>query len=300
MSQRYESRYGGRHRKAGKSYTGRSVLFILLCCGLTVFLLSTSYLGDKLVDQYVTPAFAKIMGKIMTPEPSQIPVLAPVRDTQPEPSPALERIVFELPETSWYLLQMGAYADPEEAHAQARSIQSLGAGGYIYEDEQGFSRVFAAAYRDQESLLQVQQQVRNSGYENTAYTIHPDGIQVALTGVSTDAQKLRSAMETIQNVPVALTDFALKYDEKDLNPAQAIQFMNELSVSLSAARQSFEGLKDTMPIAQMDEYGEWIMDSISTFMAKSDTMDKTECGAAIKHFQIESILKYNILIKDIE
>ena len=54
MSQRYESRYGGRHRKAGKSYTGRTVLFILLCCGLTVFLLSTSYLGDKLVDQYVT------------------------------------------------------------------------------------------------------------------------------------------------------------------------------------------------------------------------------------------------------
>ena len=83
-------------------------------------------------------------------------------------------------------------------------------------------------------------------------------------------------------------------------PAQAIQFMNELSVSLSAARQCFEGLKDTPPMGQMDEYSGWIMDSISTFLAKSDTMNKIECGAAIKHFQIESIIRYNILIKDIE
>lgn len=300
MSRTYEGRYAERWRRTGRRYTARSVLFLLLCCGLAVFLLSTSYLGDKLVDQYVTPAFARIMGKIMTPEPSDVPVMAPARDAQAQASPALERIVFELPETSWYLLQMGAYADPEEAHAQAEAIQSLGAGGYIYEDEQGFSRVFAAAYRDQESLLLVQQQVRSSGYENTAYSIHPDGIQVTLTGVSTDAQKLKTAMETIQSVPGELTDFALKYDKNDLNPAQAIQFMNELSVSLSAARQCFEGLNETVPVAQMDEYGNWIMDSISTFLAKSDTMNKIECGAAIKYFQIESILKYNILIKDIE
>ena len=300
MSRTYENRYRSRSRAAGKRYTGRSMVFIFLCCGLAAFLLSTSYLGDRLVDQYVTPAFARIMSKAVTPEPSPLSVMAPVYDAHDEASPGLERIVFELPETSWYLLQMGAYADPEEAHAQAIYIQSLGAGGYIYEDEQGFSRVFAAAYRDQDSLLQVQQQVRSSGFENTAYSIHPDGIEVTLTGVSADAQKLKTAIEVIQAIPGDLTDFALKYDANDLNPAQAIQFMNQLSVSISAARQSFEGLTDIMPVAQLNEYGAWIMDSISTFLAKSDTMNAIECGAAIKHFQIESILKYNILIKDIE
>ena len=195
---------------------------------------------------------------------------------------------------------MGAYADPEEAHAQAQAIQSMGAGGYIYEDEQGFSRVFAAAYADQESLLLVQQQVRSSGYENSAYSIHPDGIQVTLSGKETDAQQLRSAMETIQQVPGSLTDFALKYDANDLDLSQAIQYMHELDLSLAVARHCFEGLKDTTPMSQMDAYAAWIMDSISTFLAKSDTMNKIECGAALKHFQIESILKYNILIKDIE
>ena len=282
----------------GKEYSGRSVVFILLCCVLTVFLLSTSYLGDKLVDRYITPAFAKIMGKSLAPEPSERPVMA--QATVPPATPVIEKVVFELPETSWYLLQMGAYADPEEAHAQAQTIQSMGAGGYIFEDEQGFSRVFAAAYRDQESLLQVQQQVRNSGYENTAYSIHPDGIEVTLSGQNTDAQRMKTAMETIQSVPGNLTDFALKYDEKNMNPSQAIQFMNELSVSLSAARQCFEGFRDTTPMAQLDVYAAWIMDSISTFLSRSDTMNKIECGSAIKHFQIESILKYNILIKDIE
>ena len=292
--------YANRRRKAEKGYTGRSVLFILLCCALAVFLLSTSYLGDRLVDQYVTPAFARIMGKSVTPEPTLQPVMALAQDALPTATPAMEKVVFELPETSWYLLQMGAYADPEEAHAQALAIQSMGAGGYIYEDEQGFSRVFAAAYRDQESLLQVQQQVRSSGYDNTAYSIHPDGIQVTLSGQGADTQRLKAAMETVQSVPGSLTDFALKYDEKSLTPAQAIQYMNELSVSLSAARQCFEGLRDTAPMGQMDEYAAWIMDSISTFLAKSDTMNTIECGAAVKHFQIESILKYNILIKDIE
>ena len=296
MSRTHESRY----RRVGKGYTGRSVVFILLCCALTVFLLSTSYLGDKLVEQYITPTFAKILGKNMTPEPSGVPALAQVQEPMPVSTPAMEKIVFDLPETSWYLLQMGAYADPEEAHAQALTIQGMGAGGYIYEDEQGFSRVFAAAYLDQESLLQVQQQVRSSGYENTAYSIHPDGIQVTLSGQSTDAQKLKNAMETIQGVPQALTEYALKYDTNELTPSQAIQFMNELSVSLSAARQCFEGMRETTPVGKMDEYAAWIMDNISTFLAKSDTMNKIECGAAIKHFQIESILKYNILIKDIE
>ena len=296
MSRTYERR----HRKAGKRYTGASVMFILFCCAMTVFLLSTSYMGDKLVDRYVTPVFAKIMGKDLLPEPTQVPVMAQAPQFVPAATPAVEKIVFTLPETSWYLLQMGAYADPEEAHTQAETIRRMGAGGYIYEDEQGFSRVFAAAYADQESLLQVQQQVRNSGYENTAYSIHPDGVEVTLSGESQDAQKLRSAMETIQGVPQLLTDFALKYDENGLTPAQAIQFMNELAVSLAGAQQCLDGLKENRPLAQLDEYVTWIMDSISTFLAKSDTMTKIECGAAVKHFQIESILKYNILIRDME
>ena len=289
-----------RRRKAQKGYSGGSVVFILLCCALAVFLLSTSYWGDKLVDQYVTPVFARIMGKSTTPEPSERPVMAHSLEALPSVSPAMDKIVFELPETSWYLLQMGAYADPEEAHAKALAIQSMGAAGYIYEDEQGFSRVFAAAYPDQESLLLVQQQVRQSGFENTAYSIHPDGVQVTLSGQSADAQRLKSAMETIRNVPGQLTDFALRYDEKGLTPAQAIQFMNELSVSMAAARQCFEGLTKGVPMEQMDEYARWIMDNISTFLAKSDTMNTIQCGAAVKHFQIEAILKYNILIKDIE
>ena len=298
MSRTYETRYRDR-QKAGKGYSGRSVLFILLSCLLTVFLLSTSYLGNKLVDRFITPTFAKIMGKTMTPEPTAAAVMAPVQESSVETSD-VEKIVFELPETSWYLLQMGAYADPEEAHAQALAIQSMGAGGYIYEDEQGFSRVFAAAYADQESLLQVQQQVRSSGYENTAYSIHPDGVEVTLSGQRTDAERIKSAMETVQKAPYELTDFALKYDEKSLTPAQAIQFMNELAVRLSAARQGFASVEKTSPMAQMDEYAAWILDTISTFLAKSGTMNTVECGAAVKHFQIESILKYNILIKDIE
>lgn len=299
MSRAYETRHSDR-RKAGKGYSARSIVFILLCCALTVFLLSTSYLGDKLVDQYITPAFAKIMGRTAAPEMTAVPVLAQTQaDAVNDPQP-VEKIVFELPETSWYLLQMGAYADPEEAHAQAVAIQNMGAGGYIYEDEQGFSRVFAAAYADQESLLLVQQQVRTSGYENTAYSIHPDGIQVTLSGQGMDTQRLKTAMETIQSVPGSLTEFALKYDANGLKPAQAIQFMNELDLSLATARQCFEGLKETSPMHEMDEYAAWVMDSISTFLAKSDIMNSIQCGAAIKHFQIESILKYNILIKDIE
>ena len=123
MSRTYESRYAERRRKTG--YSGGAVVFILLCCALAVFLLSTSYLGDKLVDRYITPTFAKIMGKTVTAEPDQVPVMANVRETVPSASPAVERIVFELPETSWYLLQMGAYADPEEAHVQAQTIQSM-------------------------------------------------------------------------------------------------------------------------------------------------------------------------------
>ena len=162
------------------------------------------------MDQYITPTFAKIMGKTMTPEPSSVPALAQTRDDAPIDPSVPDKIQFELPETSWYLLQMGAYADPEEAHAQALLIQSMGAGGYIYEDEQGFNRVFAAAYEDQESLLQVQQQVRSSGYENTAYSIHPDGVKVTLTGQVADAKKNEISYADRSKHPGILNGFCLK------------------------------------------------------------------------------------------
>ena len=186
MSRTYETRYAERHRKAGKGYSGASVIFILLCCALTVFLLSTSYLGDKLVDQYITPTFAKIMGKA-TPEPSQLPVMAPVLSTVTEP-PVAEKIVFELPEASWYLLQMGAYADPEEAHAQALSIQSMGAGGYIYEDEQGFSRVFAAV-KEMDELAKAKDLLKKAGYSASDITDF-----ASLKKVADDIQARRSEL----------------------------------------------------------------------------------------------------------
>ena len=115
MSRTTENRYSERRRRAGKGYSGKGVVFILLCCALTVFLLSTSYLGDRLVDKYITPVFAKIMGKTMTPEPSKQSVMAQSAEAMPTATPAMEKIVFEMPESSWYLLQMGAYADPEES-----------------------------------------------------------------------------------------------------------------------------------------------------------------------------------------
>ena len=73
MSQVYGK---GRRRETGKGYTGGSVVLILMCCALAVFLLSTSYLGDRLVDKYITPAFAKKLGKVLTPEPSSEAVMA--------------------------------------------------------------------------------------------------------------------------------------------------------------------------------------------------------------------------------
>ncbi len=62
MSQVYGK---GRRRETGKGYTGGSVVLILMCCALAVFLLSTSYWGDRLVDKYITPAFAKMLGRVL-------------------------------------------------------------------------------------------------------------------------------------------------------------------------------------------------------------------------------------------
>ena len=98
---------------------------ILICCALAVFLLSTSYWGDRLVDKYITPAFAKMLGRVLiTPEPSSEAVMAQAPAALPSnvESSEPERIVFELPETSWYLLQMGAYADPESLLLAALSV----------------------------------------------------------------------------------------------------------------------------------------------------------------------------------
>lgn len=170
MSNHHIPRRANRKKQGGK-YSGGSVALVLICGLLAVFLLTTSYWGDKLVNEYITPAFSQLIGRapVQTALPAMSQATAPAVTETP-----LESIMVEIEATSWYLLQMGSYVDPEQAHEQALHIQNMGAGGYLFEDEQGYTRVFAAAYEDQESLLKVQSQIRSSGFENTAYSLHPD------------------------------------------------------------------------------------------------------------------------------
>ena len=277
------------------SYRGGSVLLVLICCGVGIFLLTTSYWGDKLVNEYIAPTFAELLGKAT---PTAQAVFAQPQELISTPVP-VESIAFELPESSWYLLQMGTYADPEQAHLQAQHIQALGAGGYIFEDKQGFWRVFAAAYADQDSLLQVQKQIQDRGYENTAYSIHPKGVAITLTGDRQEAQAVEQAMQTIWNVPGLLTDFSLTYDGQGLSALEAAERLSKLFMDITDARKLLQQEDSQGAARELDAYAGTILDNISTFLTKSAIMNQTECAAALKHLQIDCIMEYEKIVQEI-
>lgn len=197
-----------------------------------VYLISASRFGTWLAVHWVAPVFAQA-------EQVSAATAAPAATDTPKPVEREETSI-DVPAQTCYALQIGVYSSKENAEQQAKSLQQIGAAGYIVQDGDRY-RVLAAGYTDEESCNQVGQQLLQEGIESRVYEMPGGTRTLRITATQSQLSALQSAVNGMPTLLAGLYDLAIRFDKETMRIDQGVVSLRSL---YSAAMQCRDALAD--------------------------------------------------------
>lgn len=287
-----------RHKTSGKTKvsgtgSGGTALFVILALALVAAIIVLSPIGSFLLEHVIDPVLScssdiesdqNIVSALRQQETSTaVPTTAPTLAKT-------KQVMIMIEETPLYILQMGAYTDPDTARQRADELFRLGAGGAVYQDGKAY-RVFAAAYLNKESLMKVQSQVRSDGYEATPYITESNALKITLEGEDETLHIVQDAVEIINEIPTALSKMCLSFDKQELTLAEAVNQLEDLSKKCRESKEQLTQLSDRNIGLIADLIGKY-QENISTFLRERDTMNTDLVSGELKSLQLQCIIDY--------
>lgn len=269
-----------------------TIVFVIVSIALIAGIIVLSPLGTYLMEHVITPVLSC---NSATADREIISALKQQEETQTTASPspkASEKAheVITIDEIPFYILQMGAFTDVEAANQHAEELMRMGAGGTVFQDGSIY-RVFAAAYTDEESLKKVQSQVRADGFEATPYITESKGFRITLDGDPHAVEIVTEAVQTLNGIPIELSNLCLSFDKGDLNEAKLLVELESKRSSCAKAAEEM-GKIDTKDIGSIRDILQKYEQNISTFMDEHDTINTEMISGALKHLQLSTIIDY--------
>ena len=267
-----------------------TILVVLLSIVLIAGIIAFSPIGDYLMEHAVNP----VISALRKPKEKDSDIVSALKSqelvtAEPTASPSPVQNSFTIVETPFYLLQMGVYTEQEQAEEQGRKLRAMGAAGMVYADGNVY-RVFAAAYRDEESLKKVQSQVRTDGFEATPFITDRNSVHLALKGEKVAVTAVEAAIALISKVPGDLSDLSLSLDKESIDGSQYKESLNVLEEQIQDVLEQFQSI-DTDSIKPFQTILEKYRIRISTFLQEHDTISKMN-SSDCKLLQIECITDY--------
>lgn len=285
----YRRRKSYHSRRRDKS--GGGVLVVLL---LTVFLLAVaiafSPLGDRILEQSCIP-FLNRAEKVEDPDAAE-DVFSEYTSPLPSQQPTLvsETVVLTVTAEPYYLLQMGVFDSVQEAQIFAAQLRSMGGAGFLLTDG-GKARVFAAAYRDLESINTVIRQVREDGFEASGYPTDAMCVRVTLKGDDAALAVGQDSVSCLSEIPNALCELAIRFDAEGLTTSLGLSEIKELLTRCENVVDALRSCEDES-LDRIRMILEGYQNALSTFLKDCANMDKELLSAELKALQIELILQY--------
>jgi hypothetical protein len=292
----YRTRIPSKKRKE-RGRSAATAIVILISIILIALIIAFSPLGSILSDNVVKPVLScfgkneedrKIVSALQSNDDK---LNSPEATMQPSAKPT-EKNVLTIEAAQFYILQMGVFTEAQEARTHADELALFGAGGNVYHDGSVY-RVFAAAYKDEESVLNVQNQVRKDGFEATPYVTDRTGMKITLEGDPDAIRIIADVVPVLSSVPSALCDLTLEFDKQECTDADAITRLKNL---LEICEEKIKALKTvrTESIGPLLDLFEKYTESISTFLHEHDTINTEIRSGELKHLQLALIIDYII------
>lgn len=233
-----------RRRGRGSGSFAGTLFCIVLLAAAIVYLIGVSSAGTWVARNVVAPVF-KTLG-IAQPETETLAGDAPARDGA-EGLAAPVTKTLRMPARTYYLLQMGVYANAENAEKQAAALQELGAGGYIYQDA-GKYRVLAACYLNAESITQVRTRLSGEGLESTSFPLEQTATEWIVTASESQMEALSAALTQLGALPDTLYNLMYSFDREKKTVSAGKEALSGTLTALQAAygdlRAAVDGQSD--------------------------------------------------------
>lgn len=272
------------------------IIFVLISIAMILFIVLTA--KGKSCESSI---FATIFGNDKELENKKIvDAISQQESAMPSMTPSVTASAdsLRLDSQSFFILQMGQYADELTANAQAKTIQAMGAGGFVHNDGKIF-RVFAAAYSDQTSLQKVQEQIRTAGFEGTAYIMTSDTLTVNAQGDQTQLASMKRVLDLLFVLPSKLSDLSLEYDKGNLSLQECIDKAEVWEEELSK-EYSIISSNNTDNVKYICSYVRDNIELLSTFSSINDNIDVNEASSTIKRLQLETIISFVRFVNEAE
>lgn len=286
----YKTRLPYKSKRGRGKGSPLTAFVLLISIGLIALIIVFSPLGPILQDSVIQP-IVSCFGK--NPEDEKIVSVLQTHDEQKaSPSPSevpAEKSEITVEAVPFYILQMGVYTDQTDAEKHSEEILLLGGGGNVFRDGNVY-RVFAAAYKDEESVLKVQKQVEKDGFEATPYITDRSGMKITMEGDARAIQIVSDTVSYLSSIPQDLCELTLGFDKNEYSEKEVTDKLKQLLQQCSERKTALQSIRAESigPISVLlEKYAE----SISTFLHKHDTINTMKSGE-LKQLQLSVIIDY--------
>lgn len=230
--------YRRRRRRVRSTRRNPPLAGSLFCAALLVasivYLIGVSSAGTWVAQNVVAPVFQTLGVVRADAQETEAPSVATAAGQQ---TSATVTKTLKLPKMAYYALQMGVYSSLDNASKQAASLQTLGAGGYIYADGDKY-RVFAACYQNRESIKEVRARLSEEGMESASYAMEQAASEWVVTATEPQIAALAALLDQLSEIGERLYAAVYAFDKEGKAVAEGKAEIGEITDKLGAARDS--------------------------------------------------------------
>ena len=244
-------------------YTAYIAIFVVFFG--VVYLISASKAGTWVAENWIAPVL-RVGGQQATdvlskPEPSAEPVNVVMETISQE---------LVLPEKRAYALQIGVYADRNNAVKQSESLAAIGAAGYVVEDGGRF-RVLASAYEDEESAKKVSGQLLAEGIESRTYTLARAKRTLKATGSSLQLTQAQKALDGVDVLIKRLYDAFLDFDKNKATVSAGLATVTAIRATAAEYASALSAISaQSGTLDELIAYYQAVLSALDAQLAKTE------------------------------
>ena len=185
-----------------------------------------------------------------------------------------------------YALQVGLYAEEENAKQASQQLVSKGGAGYILKTNEGM-RVLIAGYATKEDAENVQQRLsKEQQMETSIYEISTQDVTVAVSADADAISKVETAMSNANKYYSDLLGYAISFDKQQMNKEALQQSITGMKNDAATVKTNLQGLNasDNKVIGALIAYYQTVESALAK--AQND-MSEAALSSQIKEIYLE-------------
>ena len=265
MEYRRKRRVAYRKPPRRGAYQAYAVVFVAFFG--VAYLIGASKVGTYVAKNWIAPVLR------------QTDAAAGLRERQtPAPASTPETVLLTemtktltVPARTLHAVQIGVYAEKENANAQSAALQKIGAAGYVLEDHARF-RVLASAYPTEEDARAVVAQLSEAGVESVLHPLTLGEKKLTLTGTPQQLGVMEEAAGGVDAMLASLYDACIAFDKEQRSVSDGMAALSPLQKRAQTYCETLSGLAAAAEggLAGIDVFYATVRDEAASLLAAED------------------------------